>query len=430
MKQELESDKPVNVNMGELKQKTVKELESLASDMGVKNGKGKTKDEIVVDILKKQSEKNGYVFGEGILEVLPEGFGFLRSANFNYNPSSDDIYISPSQIRRFSLHTGDLVSGQVRPPKETEKYPALVRVEAVNHDNPESTKKIKGFDELTPIFPEPRFILETDPKELSTRVIDLLIPIGKGQRGLIVSPPRAGKTVLLKKISNAVTKNHPETLQFILLIGERPEEVTDMKRSVKGEVIAATFDESPERHIQIADIVLNKAKRLVEHKKDVVILLDSVTRLARAHNAIMPPGGKLLSGGVDSNALIKPKRFFGAARNIEEGGSLSIIGTCLIDTGSRMDDVIFEEFKGTGNMELVLDRGLVDKRIFPAIDVERSGTRKEELLIGEEDLRKIYMLRKAISSLSLIEKITLLFERLSKTKDNKEFLKSMNLKEV
>ncbi|MBU0534388.1 MAG: transcription termination factor Rho [Candidatus Omnitrophica bacterium] len=418
------------MNMWELKQKTLKELESLALDMGSKNGKGKNKDELVVEILKKQSEKNGYVFGEGVLEILPEGFGFLRSANFNYNPSSDDIYISPSQIRRFSMHTGDLVSGQIRPPKETEKYPALVRVEAVNHDNPENTKKIKGFDELTPIFPEPRFILETDPRELATRVIDMLIPIGKGQRGLIVSPPRAGKTVLLKKISNAITLNHPEALQFILLIGERPEEVTDMKRSVKGEVIAATFDESPERHIQIAEIVLNKAKRLVEHKRDVVILLDSITRLARAYNAIMPPGGKLLSGGVDSNALIKPKRFLGAARNIEEGGSLTIIGTCLVDTGSRMDDVIFEEFKGTGNMELVLDRGLVDKRIFPAIDVERSGTRKEELLIGEENLRKIYMLRKAITSLSLIEKITLLFERLNKTKDNKEFLKSMNLKEV
>ena len=430
MKQELDINKTVNINMGELKQKTVKELESLGVDMGLKNSKGRNKDELVVEILKKQSEKNGYVFGEGVLEILPEGFGFLRSANFNYNPSSDDIYISPSQIRRFSLHTGDLVSGQIRPPKETEKYPALVRVEGVNHDNPENAKKIKGFDELTPIFPEPRFILETDPKELATRVIDLLIPIGKGQRGLIVSPPRAGKTVLLKKISNAITQNHPETIQFILLIGERPEEVTDMKRSVKGEVIAATFDESPERHIQIAEIVLNKAKRLVEYKHDVVILLDSITRLARAHNAIMPPGGKLLSGGVDSNALIKPKRFFGAARNIEEGGSLSIIGTCLVDTGSRMDDVIFEEFKGTGNMELVLDRGLVDKRIFPAIDVERSGTRKEEILIGEEDLRKIYMLRKAISSLSLVEKITLLFERLNKTKNNKEFLKSMNLKEV
>ncbi len=430
MKQELDVNKAVNINMWELKQKTLKELESLALDMGSKNGKGKNKDELVVEILKKHSEKNGYVFGEGVLEILPEGFGFLRSANSNYNPSSDDIYISPSQIRRFSMHTGDLVSGQIRPPKETEKYPALVRVEAVNHDNPENTKKIKGFDELMPIFPEPRFILETDPRELATRVIDMLIPIGKGQRGLIVSPPRAGKTVLLKKISNAITLNYPEVLQFILLIGERPEEVTDMKRSVKGEVIAATFDESPERHIQIAEIVLNKAKRLVEHKRDVVILLDSITRLARAYNAIMPPGGKLLSGGVDSNALIKPKRFLGAARNIEEGGSLTIIGTCLVDTGSRMDDVIFEEFKGTGNMELVLDRGLVDKRIFPAIDVERSGTRKEELLIGEENLRKIYMLRKAIAPLSLTEKITLLFERLNKTKDNKEFLKSMNLKEV
>ena len=430
MNQETEVNKSTSVNMGELKQKTVKELESLASDMGIKNHKNRNKEELVIEILEKQSEKNGYVFGEGVLEILPEGFGFLRSGNANYAPSSEDIYISPSQIRRFSLRTGDIVSGQVRPPKENEKYPALVRVDGVNYDNPENAKEIKTFDELTPIFPEPRFILETASDELSTRVIDLLIPIGKGQRGLIVSPPRAGKTVLLKKISNAITKNHPETLQFILLIGERPEEVTDMKRSVKGEVIAATFDESPERHIQIADIVLNKAKRLVEHKKDIVILLDSITRLARAHNAIMPPGGKLLSGGVDSNALIKPKRFFGAARNIEEGGSLSIIGTCLVDTGSRMDDVIFEEFKGTGNMELVLDRGLVDKRIFPAIDIERSGTRKEELLIEEEDLKKIYMLRRAISSLSLVEKVTLLLERLSKTKGNKEFLKGMNLKEV
>ncbi len=430
MNQELDLNKVTNINMGELKKKTVKELEDLAEDMKIKNSKSRNKEELVIEILKKQSEKNGYVFGEGVLEILPEGFGFLRSTNFNYNPSSDDIYISPSQIRRFSLRTGDLVSGQVRPPKESEKYPALVRVDGVNHDDPENAKETKPFDELTPIFPEPRFILETTADELSTRVIDLLIPIGKGQRGLIVSPPRAGKTVLLKKISNAISKNYPETIQFILLTGERPEEVTDMKRSVKGEVVASTFDESPERQIQVAEIVLNKAKRLVEHKKDVIILLDSITRLARAHNAIMPPGGKLLSGGVDSNALIKPKRFFGAARNIEEGGSLSIVGTCLIDTGSRMDDVIFEEFKGTGNMELVLDRSLVDKRIFPAIDVERSGTRKEELLIEEEDLKKIYMLRKAVSSLGLVEKVTLLLERLQKTKNNKEFLKSMNLKEV
>ena len=430
MSPELELNKGISTNMGELKQKTVKELEVLAEDMKIKNNKSKNKEELVIEILKKQSEQNGYVFGEGVLEILPEGFGFLRSVNFNYNPSSDDIYISPSQIRRFSLRTGDVVSGQVRPPKDNEKYPALVRVDGVNHDNPEHAKKIKAFDELTPIFPGPRFILETTTDELSTRVIDMLIPIGKGQRGLIVSPPRAGKTVLLKKISNAISENHPETIQFILLTGERPEEVTDMKRSVKGEVVASTFDESPERHIQVAEIILNKAKRLVEYKKDVVILLDSITRLARAHNAIMPPGGKLLSGGVDSNALIKPKRFFGAARNIEEGGSLTIIGTCLIDTGSRMDDVIFEEFKGTGNMELILDRSLVDKRIFPAIDIERSGTRKEEILIEEEDLRKIYMLRKAISSLGLVEKVALLLERLSKTKNNKEFLKGMNLKEV
>ncbi|HIE44085.1 MAG TPA: transcription termination factor Rho, partial [Candidatus Omnitrophica bacterium] len=340
------------MSMGELKEKPLKELESLAEEMGVEKVKSKNKEDLIVEIFKKQAEKNGYIFAKGVLEVLAEGFGFLRSSKFNYMPSSNDIYVSPSQIKRFSLRTGDVVSGQVRPPKDNEKYPALVRLEAVNNESLESLKELVPFDELTPIFPQPRFVLETKSDELSTRVIDLLIPIGKGQRGLIVSPPRAGKTVLLKKISNALTVNQPEVIQFILLVGERPEEVTDMRRSVEGEVVSSTFDESPERHVQVAEIVLNRAKRLVERKKDVVILLDSITRLARAHNAIMPPGGKLLSGGVDSNALIKPKRFFGAARNIEEGGSLSIIGTCLIDTGSRMDEVIFEEFKGTGNMEL------------------------------------------------------------------------------
>ena len=429
MTQELDLNKTVNISMGELKEKPLKELESLAEEMGVEKVKSKNKEDLIVEIFKKQAEKNGYIFAKGVLEVLAEGFGFLRSSKFNYMPSSNDIYVSPSQIKRFSLRTGDVVSGQVRPPKDNEKYPALVRLEAVNNESLESLKELVPFDELTPIFPQPRFVLETKSDELSTRVIDLLIPIGKGQRGLIVSPPRAGKTVLLKKISNALTVNQPEVIQFILLVGERPEEVTDMRRSVEGEVVSSTFDESPERHVQVAEIVLNRAKRLVERKKDVVILLDSITRLARAHNAIMPPGGKLLSGGVDSNALIKPKRFFGAARNIEEGGSLSIIGTCLIDTGSRMDEVIFEEFKGTGNMELVLDRTLVDKRIFPAIDIDRSGTRKEELLIEAEDLRKIYMLRKALSSLSIVEKMTLLLRRLSQTKNNKEFLKSMNLKE-
>ena len=429
MTQELDLNKTVNISMGELKEKPLKELESLAEEMGVEKVKSKNKEDLIVEIFKKQAEKNGYIFAKGVLEVLAEGFGFLRSSKFNYMPSSNDIYVSPSQIKRFSLRTGDVVSGQVRPPKDNEKYPALVRLEAVNNESLESLKELVPFDELTPIFPQPRFVLETKSDELSTRVIDLLIPIGKGRRGLIVSPPRAGKTVLLKKISNALTVNQPEVIQFILLVGERPEEVTDMRRSVEGEVVSSTFDESPERHVQVAEIVLNRAKRLVERKKDVVILLDSITRLARAHNAIMPPGGKLLSGGVDSNALIKPKRFFGAARNIEEGGSLSIIGTCLIDTGSRMDEVIFEEFKGTGNMELVLDRTLVDKRIFPAIDIDRSGTRKEELLIEAEDLRKIYMLRKALSSLSIVEKMTLLLRRLSQTKNNKEFLKSMNLKE-
>ena len=418
------------IDIGQLKKKTLKEVETIVQEMGIQNARGLKKEGLINKILEAQAAKNGCTFGKGILEILPEGFGFIRSSGASYVASSGDIYVSPSQIKRFSLRSGDLVGGQVRPPKESEKYPALLRVDVVNNDDPEKLRQLVAFDKLTPVFPEPRFTLETSQEELSTRIIDLLTPIGKGQRGLIVSPPRAGKTVLLKKVANGITQNHPETILMVLLVGERPEEVTDMERSVKGVVVSSTFDEAPERHVQVADIVLNRAKRMVEYGKDVVILLDSITRLARAHNAIMPPGGKLLSGGVDSNALIRPKRFFGAARNIEEGGSLSIIGTCLVDTGSRMDDVIFEEFKGTGNMELVLDRGLVDKRIFPAIDVDRSGTRKEELLIGVEDLAKIYMLRKAIASLGVIEKMGLLLERLRRAKNNKEFLATMNLKEV
>jgi len=418
------------VDVGQLRKKTLKEVGSIVQEMGIQDIRGLKKEELIDRILQNQAERNGYTFSRGILEILPEGFGFLRSSDASYVASSDDIYVSPSQIKRFSLRSGDLVGGQVRPPKESEKYPALLRVDVVNSEDPEKLRELVSFDKLTPIFPEPRFTLETSPSELSTRIIDLLTPIAKGQRGLIVSPPRAGKTVLLKKIANGITENHPETILMVLLVGERPEEVTDMKRSVKGKVMSSTFDEAPERHIQVADIALNRAKRMVEYGKDVVILLDSITRLARAHNAVMPPGGKLLSGGVDSNALIRPKRFFGAARNIEEGGSLSIIGTCLVDTGSRMDDVIFEEFKGTGNMELVLDRDLVDKRIFPAIDVDRSGTRKEELLMSEEDLAKVYLLRKAIASLGTVEKMSLLLERLKKVKNNREFLKSLNVKEV
>ncbi len=409
-----------------LKEKTISELSDVAKKMKIPGVGNLRKQELIFKILKAQTKEEGLFFGEGVLEILPDGFGFLRSPNTNYLPGPDDIYVSPSQIRRFSLKKGDIVSGQIRPPKASEKFFALLKVEAVNFENPELARERVLFDNLTPLYPKERIRLETGADTISERVMDLLTPIGKGQRGLIVSPPRAGKTILLQKTANSITTNHPEIILIILLVGERPEEVTDMERSVKGEVIASTFDEPATRHVQVAEMVLEKAKRLVEYKKDVVILLDSVTRLARAYNTTCPHSGKVLTGGVDANALSKPKRFFGSARNIEEGGSLTILATALIDTGSKMDEVIFEEFKGTGNMELVLDRRLVDKRVFPAIDISRSGTRKEELLIDKEDLSRIWVLRKVLSLLNVIEKMELLIERLKKTKTNKEFLKSMN----
>ncbi|MCG2675657.1 transcription termination factor Rho [bacterium] len=409
-----------------LKEKTISELSNVAKKMKIPGVGNLRKQELIFKILKAQTKKEGLFFGEGVLEILPDGFGFLRSPNTNYLPGPDDIYVSPSQIRRFSLKKGDIVSGQIRPPKASEKFFALLKVEAVNFENPELARERVLFDNLTPLYPKERIGLETGTDTISERVMDLLTPIGKGQRGLIVSPPRAGKTILLQKIANSITTNHPEIILIILLVGERPEEVTDMDRSVKGEVIASTFDEPATRHVQVAEMVLEKAKRLVEYKKDVVILLDSVTRLARAYNTTCPHSGKVLTGGVDANALSKPKRFFGSARNIEEGGSLTILATALIDTGSKMDEVIFEEFKGTGNMELVLDRRLVDRRIFPAIDISRSGTRKEELLLDKEDLSRIWVLRKVLSPLNVVEKMELLIERVKKTKTNKEFLKSMN----
>jgi len=409
-----------------LKEKTISELSDVAKEMKIPGVGNLRKQELIFKILKAQTKKEGLFFGEGVLEILPDGFGFLRSPNTNYLPGPDDIYVSPSQIRRFSLKKGDIVSGQIRPPKASEKFFALLKVEAVNFENPELARERVLFDNLTPLYPKERIRLETGADTISERVMDLLTPIGKGQRGLIVSPPRAGKTILLQKTANSITANHPEIILIILLVGERPEEVTDMERSVKGEVIASTFDEPATRHVQVAEMVLEKAKRLVEYKKDVVILLDSVTRLARAYNTTCPHSGKVLTGGVDANALSKPKRFFGSARNIEEGGSLTILATALIDTGSKMDEVIFEEFKGTGNMELVLDRRLVDRRVFPAIDISRSGTRKEELLLDKEDLSRIWVLRKVLSSLNVVEKMELLIEKLKKTKTNKEFLKSMN----
>ena len=411
----------------ELKKMTVTELKKQAKKLKLNSAGGLKKQDMVFKILQAQIEKDGSIFGEGTLEILEDGFGFLRSPNYNYLPGPDDIYISPSQIRRFNLKTGAVVSGQIRPPKEGERYFALLRVEAVNYEDPEKAAEKTVFDDLTPIFPQEHLVLEREPSEVSMRIVDLLAPIGKGQRGLIVSPPRAGKTVLLQKTANSITANHPDIHLIVLLIHERPEEVTDMQRSVKGEVISSTFDEPPERHIQIADIVIEKAKRLVENGKDVVILLDSLTRLARAHNVVTPHSGKILSGGVDSNALLKPKRFFGAARNTEEGGSLTIVATCLIDTGSRMDDVIFEEFKATGNMELHLDRHLVDKRLFPAIDIERSATRKEELLLPEKTLSRIWLLRKSLSGLSTVEVMELLVEKIKQTKSNAEFLDSLNV---
>jgi transcription termination factor Rho len=410
----------------DLKEKSITELVRVARELELPGTSGMRKQDLIFRILQAQAEKEGLVFAEGVLEILPEGFGFLRSPDYNYLPGPDDIYVSPSQIRKFDLRTGDTVSGQVRPPKEGENYFALVKVEAVNFESPDQARTKVFFDNLTPLYPNEWLKLETTKENLSSRVMDLLTPLGKGQRGLIVSPPRTGKTMLLQSIANSITANHPEVVLIVLLIDERPEEVTDMQRTVKGEVISSTFDEPAARHVQVAEMVIEKAKRLVEHKRDVVILLDSITRLARAYNTVVPPSGKILSGGVDSNALQRPKRFFGAARNIEEGGSVTIIATALIDTGSRMDDVIFEEFKGTGNSEIHLDRKLVDKRVFPAIDINKSGTRKEELLIQPVDLNRIWILRKVLNPLSPTEAMELLLDKMGKTKSNADFLGAMS----
>lgn len=409
-----------------LKNMKMTELNKLAKEFKVNGISGLKKQDLIFRILQAQAQKEGRIFGEGILEILQDGFGFLRSPNYNYLPCPDDIYISPSQIRKFGLRTGDTVGGQIRPPKEGEKYFAMLKVEAVNFENPEEAKDKILFDNLTPLYPKERYVLETGPDEVSTRIMDLITPLGKGQRALIVAPPYSGKTVIMQKVANGITANYPDTIPIILLIDERPEEVTDMERSVKAEVVSSTFDEPAERHIQVAEIVLEKVKRLVEHKKDVVILLDSITRLARAYNTIAPHSGKILTGGVDSSALHKPKRFFGAARCVEEGGSLTIIATALIDTGSRMDEVIFEEFKGTGNMELQLDRNLFQRRIYPAIDIKRSNTRKEELLLDPEELKKVWLLRKALNELSSVEAMELLINKLKKMKTNAEFLLSLD----
>jgi transcription termination factor Rho len=414
------------LDLVELKDMSIQKLNQVAKDLSVTGAAGLRKQELIFKILQTQAEKSGLIFSEGVLECLPDGFGFLRAPEYNYLPGPDDVYVSPSQIRRFDLRTGDTISGQIRPPKEGERYFALIKVDAINFEPPEEARNKIFFDNLTPLYPNSRLKLETVREGYSGRVMDLLTPIGKGQRGLIVSPPRTGKTMLLQSIANSITTNHPEVTLIVLLIDERPEEVTDMQRSVRGEVIASTFDEPATRHVQVAEMVIEKAKRLVEHKKDVVILLDSITRLARAYNTIVPPSGKVLSGGVDSNALQRPKRFFGAARNIEEGGSLTIIATALIDTGSRMDDVIFEEFKGTGNMEIHLERKLVDKRVFPAIDINKSGTRKEELLLPKEELNRVWILRKVLNPLSPVETMELLLDKLSKTRGNAEFLAAMS----
>jgi len=413
------------LDLNQLKEMSIGQLSTAAKGFGVENPAGMRRQDLIFSVLQHQTEAEGLIFGEGVLEVLPEGFGFLRAPEYNYLPGPDDIYVSPSQIRRFNLHTGDTVSGQIRPPKEGERYFALIKVEAINFEPPEVAMEKVHFDNLTPLYPEEWLKLEVEDN-MTSRVMDLVTPLGKGQRGLLVAPPRTGKTMMLQAIANSITANDPEVTLIVLLIDERPEEVTDMERSVAGEVISSTFDEPATRHVQVAEMVIEKAKRLVEHRRDVVILLDSITRLARAYNTVVPPSGKVLSGGVDSNALQKPKRFFGAARNIEEGGSLTIVGTALIDTGSRMDDVIFEEFKGTGNMEVHLDRKLVERRVFPSIDIHRSGTRKEELLIDEWELRRIWVLRKVLSSLSSVEAMELLLERLSKTANNQEFLESMS----
>jgi transcription termination factor Rho len=416
----------MSISLAELKDKNITDLAKIAKELNIPGSSGMRKQELIFQILRAQTEKNGLIFSEGVLECLPDGFGFLRAPEYNYLPGPDDIYVSPSQIRKFDLRTGDTVSGQVRPPKDGERYFALIKVEAVNFEDPEVARNKIFFDNLTPLYPQERIRLETTKENLTGRVLDMLCPIGKGQRGLIVAPPRTGKTMMLQSIANSVTTNHPEVALIVLLIDERPEEVTDMQRTVKGEVISSTFDEPPQRHIQVAEMVLEKAKRLVEHKRDVVILLDSLTRLGRAYNAVTPPSGKVLSGGIDANALQRPRRFFAAARNVEEGGSLTIIATALIDTGSRMDDVIFEEFKGTGNMEINLDRRLVDKRVFPTIDINRSGTRKDELLLPPDELNRIWVLRKVLSPLSTVEAMELLLGRLAKTKANAEFLSSMS----
>jgi len=418
----------VRLDLAALKEMKISELTKMGRDLGLNGISGLKKQELIFKVLQAQTEREGLIFAEGVLEILPDGFGFLRSPNYNYLPCPDDIYVSPSQIRKFDLRTGDIVSGQVRPPKEGERYFALLKVEAVNFENPEQAKEKVLFDNLTPIYPNQRLVLETTSKEASTRIMDLLTPIGKGQRGLIVAAPYSGKTVLLQKIANAVTTNNPDVILIVLLIDERPEEVTDMQRSVKGEVISSTFDEPADRHVQVAEIVLEKAKRLVEHKRDVVILLDSITRLARAYNTVEPHSGRVLTGGIDANALHKPKRFFGSARGVEEGGSLTIIGTCLIDTGSRMDEVIFEEFKGTGNMELTLDRNLFQRRIYPSIDIRRSNTRREELLIQADELARIWILRKVLNEMDSVQAMELLIDRLSKTKSNEEFLATLNKK--
>jgi transcription termination factor Rho len=414
------------MNLKELKQKKINELMDVAKERKIEGASTMRKQDLIFALLQSEIESNGMIYGEGVLEILPDGFGFLRAPDYNYLPGPDDIYVSPSQIRRFNLKTGDTVSGQIRPPKDSERYFALLKVENVNFESPDKTRDKILFDNLTPLYPEERILLETVPDNLSTRVLDLLTPLGKGQRALVVSPPRTGKTMLLQNIANAITKNHKEIELIVLLIDERPEEVTDMQRSVKGEVISSTFDEPATRHVQVAEMVIEKAKRLVEHNKDVVILLDSITRLARAYNTVVPPSGKVLSGGVDSNALHRPKRFFGAARNIEDGGSLTIIATALIDTGSRMDEVIFEEFKGTGNMEINLDRKLSDRRVYPAMDINRSGTRKEELILPDDILKRVWLLRKVLQPLSTVDSMEFLREKMKDTKTNEEFLDSMN----
>jgi transcription termination factor Rho len=414
------------MHIEDIKRLPISELNNLAKDLNVPGASSMRRQDLIFAILQAQAEKNGVISGSGVLEILPDGFGFLRAVDYNYLPSPDDIYISPSQIRRFNLKTGDTISGEVRPPKEGEKYFALLKVDSVNFESPEQARDKILFDNLTPLYPQEKLNLEFDPENYSTRVMDLFTPIGKGQRGLIVSPPRAGKTVLLQDIAHSITANHKEVVLMVLLIDERPEEVTDMQRSVSGEVISSTFDEPASRHVQVAEMVIEKAKRLVEHKKDVVILLDSITRLARAYNTVVPPSGKVLSGGVDSNALHKPKRFFGAARNIENGGSLTIISTALIDTGSRMDEVIFEEFKGTGNMELHLDRRIADRRVFPAFDLIRSGTRKEELLIAKNNLNRVWILRRLLQEMNPVDAMEFIIGKIRKTENNQEFLDSMN----